>query len=141
MARVLLVEPDRLLAGNYSAALKKAGHSVTWRSSGQSAIHAAEKVTPDVILLELQMPGHNGMEFLYELRSYPEWQTIPVILLTLVPDMALSAEEPVLTRLGITGYLYKPHTKLSHVVKAVSRILNSDSLQSSRLDAGQGRNE
>lgn len=125
MTRVLLVEPDRILASNYSAALKKAGHKIIWRSSGQSAIHAAEQTKPDVILLELQMPGHNGLEFLYELRSYPEWQNIPVILLTLVPDMALQAQEPILDRLGITGYLYKPQTKLSHVIRAVNRVFDA----------------
>lgn len=125
MVNVLLVEPDRLLATNYSTALKKAGHKVVWRSSGQTALHAAEQTTPDVVLLELQMPGHNGLEFLYELRSYPEWQDIPVILLTLVPDMALHAEEPVLERLRITGYLYKPQTKLSHVVRAVERAFQT----------------
>ena len=125
MAKVLLVEPDRILAQNYTAALKSSGHDVTWRSNGQTAIHAAEKSTPDVILLELQMPGHNGLEFLYELRSYPEWQDIPVILLTLVPDMALQAEEPVLERLGIAGYLYKPQSKLSHVIRAVNRVFDA----------------
>jgi CheY-like chemotaxis protein len=125
MANVLLVEPDRILAKNYLSALKSAGHDVVWRSSGQAAVHAADEVRPDVILLELQMPGHNGLEFLYELRSYPEWQDIAVILLTMVPDMALRSEEPILERLGVKGYLYKPQTKLRHVVLAVERALQT----------------
>jgi DNA-binding response OmpR family regulator len=127
MASVLIVEPDRLLARHYAAALRKNGHEDVWRSSGQAAIHAMEDFAPEVILLELQLGGHNGLEFLYELRSYPEWQAIPVILLTMTPTAALRAETPALERLGVRDYLYKPSAKLAHVVEAVNRLVNETS--------------
>lgn len=139
MSRILLIEPDRILAKNYSSALEAMGYTINWSSSGQQAIHSIDKRRPELILLELQLPSHNGLEFLYELRSYPEWQNIPVILLTLVPDMAIAAEGPVLEQLGIVGYLYKPQTKLRHIIKAVNRAI--DVLQSSRGDAGQANHE
>lgn len=128
MSHVLLVEPDKLLAENYQKALQHAGHTVTWAKTGQAGVHAADEHTPEVIVLELQMPGHNGVEFLYELRSYPEWQNIPVLLLTMVPDRAVTTEQPVLQQLGVAGYLYKPQTKLRHVVRAVNHALEHASV-------------
>lgn len=125
MATVLLVEPDKILAGNYTATLVSHGHSVVAALGGQAAVYAAEKSTPDIIVMELQLPEHNGMELLYELRSYPDWQDIPVVLLTMVPDAAIRFDENVRERLGIEGYLYKPQTKLSHLTRAVARLTDA----------------
>lgn len=123
MAYILLIEPDRRLAGNYVATLEAAGHEVYWCISGQVAIHAADERHPDLVVLELQLKGHNGIEFLYEFRSYPEWQTIPVIVQSLVPPAAL--ENMAAARwLDIHTYLYKPQSRLSHLVEAVDTIVS-----------------
>ena len=122
MARVLLIEPDRLRARNVSEALTRAGHVVNSYQTGQSAIHNADVTPPDVIILELQLAGHNGLEFLHEFRSYPDFQDIPIILYTLIPPVMLSANSEVFNLLGIQGYLYKPLTKLKHIVAAVDRL-------------------
>lgn len=128
MTKVLVIEPNRVLASHYATALQKNAHTAVWRSCGQSAINAAERARPDAILLELQLPAHSGLEFLHELRSYPEWQAIPVILLTLVPAAALEAEKSALEQLGVMDYLYKPKTKLEHVIKAVDRLFEDEEL-------------
>lgn len=122
MARILLVEPDRLLAKAYIQVLKAAGHQVTACLTGQAGIQAADQQTPDLVVLELQLKGHNGVEFLYELRSYPEWQSIPVVVQTLVPPAALDQIET-LPLLGIDRYLYKPSTKLEDLVDAAHDLL------------------
>lgn len=123
MARVLLIEPDCLLGEIYQAALKHRGHHITWSVTAQAAIAAADKKQPDVIILELQLPNHNGVEFLYELRSYNDLQDIPVIVLSHVPPV-LRAISPVLwEQLGITAYHYKPLTKLADITRSVERAL------------------
>lgn len=119
MARILLVEPDRLLAKAYESSLSAAGHQVTACLTGQAAIQAADKRAPDLVVLELQLKGHNGVEFLYELRSYPEWQDIPVIVQTLVPERTLKNVQAV-PLLGINAYLYKPASSLGKLVEAVA---------------------
>ncbi len=79
---VLLVEPDIISAKAYKAQIESAGHSVDHAKSAQSAIRSADKKRPDVVVLEVNIARHNGIEFLYEFCSYTEWQSIPVVVLT-----------------------------------------------------------
>ena len=123
MARVLLVEPNRLLAKQYWAALEKVGHEVIICVNGHEAIFAADEQTPDVVVVELQLKGHNGVEFLYEFRSYPEWQRIPVVVQSLVPAEEVTAAAT-WSLLGISAYLYKPTTKLAKLVAVVDDLLS-----------------
>lgn len=121
--KVLMIEPDTLLAKNYCLALESAGHAVDWQTSAQQAIQAMDQDKPDLIMLELQLPVHNGIEFLYELRSYTEWQKIPVVILSLIPRQTLGGIEYSLEMLGVVDYLYKPAAKLRHILKSVDGIL------------------
>lgn len=120
---ILLIEPDKILAHNYGIALKNAGHTVTWVNNAQAAIHAIDESVPTVIVLELQLAMHNGIEFLYELRSYAEWQHIPVIIQSMVDRVRLGSVEYMFEGLGIVDYLYKPVTKLRHLVYSVERAV------------------
>ena len=123
MANVLLIEPDHHLARIYTAALSDVGHKVQHVLHAQEAVHTADKNRPDVVLLEVQLAGHNGIEFLYEFRSYPEWQGIPVMLLTMVPPASLQLNSKVMKQLGIADCLYKPETNLKKLLKAIDTIL------------------
>lgn len=123
MRRVLLLEPDRLLAKLYSRMLEHRGYVVSCASNGQEAVYAADDAQPDVVILELQLPGHSGIEFLYEFRSYADWQTLPIILHTLVPVRALAAYQTQLETLSIGKHLYKPTTSLERLLQAVDRAL------------------
>lgn len=122
MAYILLIEPDRRLAKNYLSLLQEAGHEVEWCTDGQLAIQAADARQPEVVILELQLKGHNGVEFLYEFRSYPEWQSVPVIAQTMVPPAAL---DNIATAhlLDIHTYLYKPTSRLSALLEAIKESL------------------
>lgn len=116
---ILLIEPDKLEARAYRSALEQAGHTVTHVGGAQSAVHAADERMPDVVVLELQMPGHNGVEFLYEFRSYPEWLHIPVVLHTFVSPGELAHAPTLQTYLGVTRILHKPATSLAMLMQAV----------------------
>jgi CheY-like chemotaxis protein len=120
MQHVLLLEPNTLLATTYQAALEHAGLTVAVAAGAQAGIHAADQQRPDVIVLELQLPRHNGIEFLHELRSYPEWQHIPVVVHTSLPPTATEATKAVLhDSLGVTTVLYKHATPLADLIGAV----------------------
>lgn len=123
MANILLIEPDRILAKHYAAVLEAAGHIVTACITGQAAIQAADEQTPDLVVLELQLKGHNGVEFLYEFRSYSEWQHTPVVVHTLVPELAMDGISTV-ALLNIQTYLYKPTTSLRQLTDAVDEALS-----------------
>src|SRR3982750_184304 len=80
MARVLLIETDRPIATNLQKFLQKAGHDVEWQVDPQLAMDSADMRQPDVVILDLLLAGRSGVEFLYEFRSYPDWQRLPVIV-------------------------------------------------------------
>ncbi len=119
--KILLVEPDKVLASTYKQALTSAGHHVTMCAGAQAAIIAADQIQPDVVVLELQLPGHSGVEFLHEFRSYSDWARVPAIVHTMVPAGEFAASWPLLRdRLGVTEYLYKPLTSLQRLLQTVA---------------------
>jgi DNA-binding response OmpR family regulator len=81
--KLLLVEPDRLLAGIYLEALSEADYEVIYAPNAQLAILVADQIRPDFIILELQLIEHSGIEFLYELRSYADWQSPANLIITM----------------------------------------------------------
>ena len=123
MTRVLLIEPDRKLARTYLLALEAWGHTVDWAGHAQDAVLAADANLPDIILVELQLTAHSGYEFLYEFRSYAEWQAVPVVLLTYVAPHAANITAAHMERFGIVQCLYKPAVTLVQLRRAVEQAL------------------
>lgn len=124
--RILLIEPDRQLAETYRSSLVQAGFEVIPCASAQAAILAADQAPPDLVILELQLVEHSGIEFLYEFRSYPEWQDIPVLVHSHVPPAEFNSQGRLLkNELAISGYLYKPATNLQNLVKSVRSQLTA----------------
>jgi DNA-binding response OmpR family regulator len=124
MSNILLIEPDRLLAETYAAALKSQGHELAVCATAQSGIFAADEKKPDLVIVELQLVEHSGIEFLYEFRSYSEWQNVPVIVLSVVPKSEFSGSWELLTnQLGISDYLYKPDTPLKKLTAKATGYL------------------
>jgi DNA-binding response OmpR family regulator len=122
MSKVLLIEPDAVLARIYMQALQHVGHVVEHAYSAQDAINAADGLSPDVVVLELQLAVHNGIEFLHEFRSYSEWQGVPVVINTHLTPSAMASVQPILERdFGVTACLYKPRTSLQQLISIVKQ--------------------
>jgi len=118
---VLVVEPDAVLA---RGAKKTLQHDCRVRcvSSAQQAIDAIDENLPDVIVLEPQLGLHNGIEFLYELRSYPEWLSIPVVIWTANVNVTDRELVQPLRLLGVQEVLYKPRCSLARLAKATKSL-------------------
>jgi CheY-like chemotaxis protein len=69
------------------------------------------------------LPQHNGLEFLYEFRSYQEWRNTPVIIQSLVPSNEFKDNFILWHKLGIRDYLYKPKSTLLQLIDCVNRYL------------------
>ena len=80
--RALLVDDDEMVRRSVRQALEPIGWQVTEAENGQVAIDSLIAARPDVIILDLMMPKMDGFEFLDELRGRPDWQDIPVVVIT-----------------------------------------------------------
>lgn len=130
MANILLLEPDYSLARAYKSALESAGHGVLVSASAQTAVDAADEVRPDVVIMELQLIAHSGIEFLYEFRSYVDWQDIPVIVLSKVPPAEFNqCGRTMREQLGVSAYCYKPQTDLKQLLHVVMNTLDTIQLK------------
>ncbi len=120
MSHILLIEPNTLLSIVYKQKLLLSGFSVDAVLGAQAAIQAADERMPDVIILEIQLPRHNGIEFLHELRSYSDWSHLPVIVHTMLTPAQLGGSVFSLKDdMGVKEVLYKPLTTLDILVQTV----------------------
>ena len=105
MATVLCVDdaPDNLLL--LTVLLEDAGHSVQVASDGPDALASVENDCPDIVLLDVLMPGMSGLEVLAAIRATRNMTELPVLMVT-----ALSAEDDIVRalELGANDYLVKP---------------------------------
>ena len=117
---LLVVEDEQDLQELLRYNLAREGFHVTTAGTGEQALQAVEAERPDLILLDLMLPGMDGLEVFRALRAQPENASIPVIMLT-----AKSEETDVVTGLevGADDYIVKPFSPrvLLARLKAVMR--------------------
>lgn len=117
---ILLIEPDKLLASQYAGFLNGKGYSVRLADNAQDAVLAADRQSPDLVIIEPLLASHSGIEFLYEFRSYGEWQNVPIIVLSRATADDLGLNDKARQDMGLT-VLYKPETTLDKLDSAIIR--------------------
>jgi two-component system, OmpR family, phosphate regulon response regulator PhoB len=105
--RLLLVDDDDALAEMYAMQLTASGFQVTTAHTGVEALRVATVVPPDLIYLDLGLPGMTGFEVLERLRTAPNTAEVPIVILTNYsePDMIRRGQQ-----LGAQDYLVKVDT-------------------------------
>ncbi len=79
---VMVVEDDSPTRSLVRRMLEKEGRQVVEAANGRIALERMAQTRPDLILLDLMMPEMDGFQFVAELRQHPDWQAIPVVVLT-----------------------------------------------------------
>lgn len=119
--RVLIVDDDPGISQIVQISLKAiAGWEVLMASSGQAGLKLAEAECPDAILLDVMMPGMDGITTLNKMQANPILRSIPVILLT---AKAQTSEQQQFSELPIAGVITKPFTA-PNLVKQMRSLLN-----------------
>jgi two-component system, OmpR family, response regulator QseB len=124
--RLLLVEDDPMIGDSLRKALRQDGFTVDWVRDGRSAESALESGVHDLLLLDLGLPGKDGIEVLRSLRA--RRKTLPVLILTArdaVPDRVAGLNA------GADDYLVKPFD-LDELVARIHALLRR---QAGRADA------
>lgn len=104
MAKILIVEdnPDNLKL--FRAILSLKGHAITALASGEGLFEALAQSTPDLVLMDIQLPGRDGYELLQEIRQ-SAWSRLCVVALT---AHARGQDEQRVKEAGFDGYVTKP---------------------------------
>jgi two-component system response regulator MprA len=98
---VLIVEDDEVVAGAIVDALTSAGYGIVWARDGTEALTALKRERPDVMLVDIFMPGMSGSELLGIVRSSSEWSDIPRLVMT-------GANDPTIGLRSDAAVIYKP---------------------------------
>jgi len=120
MARILVVDDSPAETHKFMDALARQGHQVLTASSGSDGIDVAASEQPDVILMDVVMPGINGFEATRHLTRGTTTSHIPVII---VSTKGLPSDRVWGARQGASGYLTKPVDDRT-LIQAVNEALS-----------------
>ncbi len=118
-ARILVVEDNPLNLKLVRDVLGAAGYDVVSATSGEEGLRAAEEQPPDLVLMDLQLPGIDGVEALRRLRLDPAVADVPVVAVT---AFAMKEDREHAYAQGFDGYLAKP-ISIRALPAQVSRFL------------------
>jgi two-component system cell cycle response regulator DivK len=122
MARILVVEDNRLNMELVTDLLEVAGHVVRQATSAEEGIAKAFADPPDLILLDIRMPGMSGLDAVRALKGHQATRCVPTVALT---AQAMKGDEQVALDAGFDSYLPKP-IDTRRFPREVERLLHMD---------------
>jgi DNA-binding response OmpR family regulator len=121
---IVLIEPNMLLAKSYTSQLGASNLKVTIAPDAPTGLQLIDEINPGLVVLEMQLAGHSGVEFLHEFRSYEDWLGIPVIIYSSVPEYAFGLDKTMWHKLGVSRYLNKSKTSVSQLAGIIKTELD-----------------
>lgn len=120
MTKIAIIEDDPTIHQMYRMKFEADGFEVELADDGEEGVAMVRAFHPDIVLLDLQMPGMGGVEVLKKLRAHPWGKNIPVMILTNIGKEEAPAE---LSQLDISGYIVKAELTPKQVVERVKAVL------------------
>jgi CheY-like chemotaxis protein len=120
MARILIVEDDKDTGEALSLLLEHAGHHTETAPSGHEALGTIMNHKPDLVVLDLSMPGMDGTDVLDVIRSYMRLQSLPVVIWTGMAEGDLVAKA---WELKVASVVPKGQSNFNNILAAVELAL------------------
>lgn len=121
--RLMVVEDEEEVRAVWVEALEEAGYTVHGFAVGADALAGLSELRPDLILLDMMMPGMDGYEFLARLRTNPASAGIPLLIVSAVGEsLSMSIDTRGARTLGVAGILAKP-LNLTTLIEHVERVV------------------
>ncbi len=117
---VLLIDDDEWLAAQYQRLLTQAGFAAQSVTNALDGIEAIDRLRPRAIVLDIFMPGPNGLVLLHEIRSHSDLSHIPIILCT---NSASELDKASMLAYGVVAILDKTTMKPEDVVTKVRAVV------------------
>lgn len=120
MKKILVAEDDNFLANAYRVKLTKADFEVRIVSDGDKAIEALKSFVPDLIILDLVMPGMDGFSVLEIIKDSEEYKNIPVLVAS---NLGESEDIVKATKLGASDYIVKTELSMKKLIEKIGVLL------------------
>ena len=117
---VFIVEDDEVLLRALYILFHEGNYTIATATDGETAVSMAQRLKPDVVLLDLLLPKMDGFDVLKALKADPKLKSTPVIVLSNLGDTA-SMEKA--KKLGADDYFVKADTDLSVLEEKINKIL------------------
>lgn len=115
---ILIIEDDPGQQKIYTIALERVGYNVIVRGEAYAGLRWLEQILPDLILLDIMLPGLSGLDMLREIRSHPNGRDVPIVVATASGDLMWEDFDGY----NIAAFLHKPLMP-SDLVNAVQAVL------------------
>jgi len=119
--KILIVEDDVTLSRMYQKKFEHEGFVVSAAYAGNEGLSRAQREIPDVILLDIMMPGVDGFSVIRTLKKDEKTREIPIVILTNLGTSEIFITEA--KRLGIVAYLIKYKTSSKEVVEVIKKAI------------------
>jgi DNA-binding response OmpR family regulator len=117
---ILVVEDDKFLRELISRKLREEGFKVLEATDGEQGIKKIKEEKPDLVLLDLILPGIDGFEVLSKTKEDPDLAAIPIIILS---NLGQKEEIEKGFKLGAVDYLVKAHFTPQEIIDKIKNIL------------------
>lgn len=119
---VILIDDDKMTIDLYSGKLQEEGFNIFSANNGKDGVKLIELYKPDLILLDIVMPGGDGFYVLNEIKKKEETKNIPVIVLT---NLSNEEDKKMAKNLGADYYIVKVNYTPSQAAEKIKEILDS----------------
>ena len=117
--KVLVIEDDAHIADLLRLYLEKDGFEVYHAPDGGKGISEFERISPDLVLLDIMLPGTDGLEILKKLRANPKYKKLPIIMLT---AKSTEYDKVIGFDLGADDYITKPFNPLEVIARIKAQL-------------------
>lgn len=120
MVRVLVVDDERVIGKMLETAIRNRGHEARWIDNANDIVKEVEEYKPDVILLDINMPGKSGFEALKELKN--SGNRTPVIVISVL-SQDFNIEKAY--EMGAVDYVIKPFS-INYLIRKLEKYAYED---------------
>lgn len=119
---ILIVDDDEFLTSLYAEKFIKFGYAVEAAKNGEDGMNMIEKLHPDAVILDILMPGENGIDMLKKLRANPKTKNQLVLVLSNLDEKAKIAE---CQHQNVFDYIIKAHVTPDEIINQVQNMLET----------------
>ncbi len=124
MSKLLIIEDDPYVQRMYKRMFDFKNYDIEIASTGEDGLALAKQIKPDLVLLDIMLPGMNGLEVLKALKEQEDTKKIPVLMLTNLGEEDIEYEAK---KLGADSYMVKADFSPEQVIEVVEASIKNNS--------------